>query len=211
LHPSDIDGLIRRAREEDELPFWAYLWPASIGIARCLCSEDEPSLPIARCLPPTVLELGCGVGLAGIVAATLGMNVIQTDLVPNALRFARVNARRNGVEIPGFVGDWRAMGLNGRFDVILGSDVLYEPKLHPALMRIMHNHLAPEGRVLISDPCRVYALQFMALLEDKGWRVSVQDAPAFPADDTSVLIYSATPPPTGREMTTGESHDSTER
>ncbi len=188
LHPSDIDGLIRRATEEDDLPFWAYLWPAAHGLARRL-TEREAAVQTAN--PTTALELGAGVGLAGMAAALIGWRVTQTDLVPEALRFARVNALRNGLQIPGFVGDWRRFALGARFDVIMGSDILYEPTLHPALERLILRHLKPGGRLLISDPCRVYALHFMARLEDLGARVTVTDAPARPEDDTAVLLYDA--------------------
>ena len=199
LHPSDIDGLIHRAKEENELPFWAYLWPASVALARYIMegtpeTSEASLLPAACCAPPAALELGCGVGLAGIAGALRGWEVVQTDLVPDALRFARANALRNGVSIPVFVGDWRRMALRRRFDLILGSDILYEPKLHPALSGVLRDCLAPGGRVLISDPCRVYALQFMAKLEDNGWSVCAFDVPPLPDDDTSVLIYSAAPP-----------------
>ena len=189
MRPADIDGLLHRAREEDELPFWAYLWPASIGLARSLL--DSPPLAFSPPVPLRALELGAGVGLAGIAAALSGWEVVQTDLVPDALRFARVNALRNGVAFAGFVGDWRSFGVGATFDVIFASDILYEPTLHPALVALFRRHLAPGGRLLISDPCRVYALQFMARLEDEEWRVAVRDAPSRPEDDTAVLIYEA--------------------
>jgi predicted nicotinamide N-methyase len=189
LHPSEIDRLIHDAREEDELPFWAYLWPASIGLARYLLQDEQKPGVLEGKSAYVALELGAGVGLAGQAAMRAGWTVIQTDLVPAALQFARVNALRNGLKIPGFVADWRAFGTNARFPLIFGSDILYEPKLHPAMKRLLKNHLLPGGRILISDPCRVYALQFMAYLEDEGARIRVWNAPPDPCDDTHVLIY----------------------
>ena len=198
LHPADIDGLIQRSKEEDDLPFWAFLWPASISLAKYLAGMGDAEFPPesgrSDALPVRALEIGVGVGLAGMAAALRGWEVYQTDLIPDALKFARINALRNDLEIPGFVADWRSFGVRGRFDVLMGSDVLYEPTLHPALKRIVNTHLAPGGRVLISDPCRVYSLQFMARLEDDGWAVKVTDAPPVPGSGVSVLLYEATPP-----------------
>jgi predicted nicotinamide N-methyase len=193
LRPTDIDGLIRRAKEEDELPFWAYLWPSAIGLARRLLLESSPT-PLFGTPTPRLLELGAGLGLAGIAGATLGCEVFQTDIVSSSLRFARVNGLRNGHDLPGFVADWRRFGVRAEFDGIIASDILYEPTLHPALKRVFGEHLRPGGKILIADPCRVYALQFMAILEDAGWSVRVTDAPFLPEDDTHVLLYEAEPP-----------------
>lgn len=44
-----------------------------------------------------VLELGCGAGLAAILAAKAGCRVVATDVVPEAVECARGNALLNGV------------------------------------------------------------------------------------------------------------------
>src|SRR5947209_20528528 len=78
--------------EGDELPYWAEIWPAGIALARYLAEG-----PLAR---GPVLELGAGVGVVGLALARRGVDVVQTDLVPAALRVPRFNTARNAALDP---------------------------------------------------------------------------------------------------------------
>src|SRR5512146_678227 len=62
---------------DERLPYWAELWPSSIELARFFLREENIR-------GRTVLELGCGLGLAGIAAAAAGANVLFTDYEPDA-------------------------------------------------------------------------------------------------------------------------------
>lgn len=53
----------------------------------------------------TVLELGCGAGVASLVAARSGARVVATDANPAAVRLVRANARENGLQVDGVVAD----------------------------------------------------------------------------------------------------------
>ena len=190
LHPTDIDGLIRDASEEKELPFWAYVWPAGVSLARFIL--EGPGANVEGQV--LALELGTGVGLVGIAARLAGWRVIQTDLAPLSTTYARLNSRLNGVDYSGFIGDWRRLGLRGRFDRILAADILYEPTLHDAVEQILIAHLFPHGSALIADPCRDYGLDFMAGLERRGWRIEAHNSPPDPNDDARIVTYEAHPP-----------------
>ena len=63
------------------------------------------------------LEVGCGAGLAAMVAAAAGARAWATDLNPHAVELARRNARRNGLDVEVERGDLMA-GLAGPFDVV---------------------------------------------------------------------------------------------
>src|SRR4029453_468489 len=94
-----------------------------------------------------ILELGAGTGLPGIVAATYGARVVQTDRLEEAVAIGRLNAERNGVRtIEHRVADWTAWTDTERYDVILGADVVYAPRLQPSLRAIFDSNLAPGGR-----------------------------------------------------------------
>lgn len=152
--------------EKRHLPYGIVLWPAAIALAHEIASR---SLGGKR-----VLELGAGTGLPGIVAASLGAHVVQTDRLEVPLYVCKQNAERNGVTtIEHRIADWTAWDDRERYDCILGSDVLYAEALHPHLLRIFENNLAPGGTLLLSDPFRASSIAFLATMEADGWSVTM--------------------------------------
>lgn len=128
-----------------------------------------------------MLELGCGLGIASLVANARGANILATDYHPAAAEFLRDNARRNALLPTPFRRlDWReAQPDLGFFDLIIGSDLLYEPD-HPALLSAFiarHSHVGT--RVIIVDPRRRRHANFRKRMEDGGFRS--QSEPSTPA------------------------------
>ncbi len=151
---------------EQRLPYGIVLWPAAIALAHEVASRRLDGL--------RVLELGAGTGLPGIVAASLGGRVVQTDRHDVALFVCKQNAERNGImTIEHRAADWTAWEDHERYDCILGSDVLYGPSLHPHLRRIFEENLAPGGKVLLSDPFRKPSFALLEAMEADGWKVSM--------------------------------------
>jgi len=177
LHVPDQDDLWHEAIDLDRPPYWATLWPAALGLARWLA--DGAALGTG--LPPApTLEIGCGVGLPGVVAAWLGSPVTQTDYETRALRLAMANADAAGLPVDAIeyrVADWRAWPLATRFPRMIAADVLYEAALHPALRDVLDAALLGGGEALLADPGRPPALTFAAELERDGWRVEIEDLP----------------------------------
>lgn len=123
----------------------------------------------------SVVELGCGVGLPSVVALGRGAGVTATDHYPEALDFARHNARANtGRELTTAHLDWhRPEGKGaGRFDLVLAADVLYEQRNIPALAALIPDLLAPGGEALISSPKRRDAPEFSEMMEAMGFHCS---------------------------------------
>jgi predicted nicotinamide N-methyase len=140
-----------------------------------------------------VLELGCGGGWCGLVAAELGARVIQTDYIPAALELARENAWRNGVTgIRRFVGDWRVWPLRARFPLVIGSDIAYERSVHAALQAVLEATVAPGGTVLLADPGRRMSLEFAARLETGGWNIALETLDS--TLEAPLYLYRASPP-----------------
>jgi predicted nicotinamide N-methyase len=151
------------ARDE-RLPYWAEIWASGIALAEW-CLEGR-SLAGKR-----VLDLGCGVGIAGIAAARSGAEVVLADYEPDALAFARHNAARN---LPGILPefrllDWRLPAPADRFAAILGADVIYERGNFLPLLETFERLLLPDGEVILSDPQRQTAGPFLELAREWGY------------------------------------------
>jgi predicted nicotinamide N-methyase len=152
--------------ERAPLPYGIVLWPAAIALAHELASRAVADR--------RVLELGAGTGLPGIVAASFGAHVVQTDRQEVALHVCRRNAERNGVTtIEHRRADWTAWDDPARYDLILGSDVLYAATMHPHLRRIFEANLAPGGTLLLSDPLRKTSFELLEAMEADGWTVTM--------------------------------------
>jgi predicted nicotinamide N-methyase len=137
------------------LPYWVDVWPAAIALARFL--RSRPGLAGKR-----ALDLGCGVGLAGIAAGVHGAVVTFADRDPDALEFARFNAELNGLAAATTVRlDWMRQAAPGTFDLLLLADVAYEKAHFDPLLRHLRGCLAPGGEALLADPYRSVAGEFL--------------------------------------------------
>ncbi|MDB5298233.1 MAG: Methyltransferase6 [Phycisphaerales bacterium] len=174
----------------DRLPYGVVLWPAAVALAHEVAARGD-ALREAR-----VLELGAGTGLPGIVAASLGARVVQTDRQALAMSVCRRNGERNGVgRIEYRLADWAAWADVDRYDLILGSDILYADAQHPHLRRIFEGNLAAGGTVLLSDPFRADSLRLLEALEAGGWGLALTKWTV--GEETtarSVGVFELTPP-----------------
>jgi len=164
---TDQDALMEQVQTDEDLdnfPFGLLLWASAVALATRL--EQEPMLVAGK----RVLELGAGVGFVGLVAAHLGGTVTLSDYHPAALQLCQANAELNqisGVTIT--KGDWRDWPeALGGFDLIVGADILYERTLHPALTALLARL---GGTILLADPIRPAALEFVEKREAEGWKV----------------------------------------
>lgn len=152
-YPGDADQLLdhpstHQAFHADEyMPYWAELWPSAQMLGEGLLQQVWPA-------GTTALEIGCGVGLPGIVALSLGMHVIFSDYDATAVEFAAKNALNNGFkDFQTLPLDWRVPP-NLQVPLILAADVIYEERNIPPLIAFIQAVLAPDGTCLLSDPDR---------------------------------------------------------
>ena len=174
--------------ERDPLPYGVMLWPASIALAHELLARAA-ELPGKR-----VLELGAGTGVPGIVAASLGARVLQTDRNEVALHVCAMNVDRNRVpSVERRVAQWETFTSDETFDVILGSDVLYATNMHRELRAICETYLAPGGCVLFSDPFREQSLPLLEQMDASGWRVTFSKyAIRLETGERAIAVYELT-------------------
>jgi predicted nicotinamide N-methyase len=148
--PRSADELISDDdfNHDERLPYWADVWPSSIALAERLAGDVGEGRRL--------LELGCGIGLVSIVAASRGFNVTATDYYADALEFTCLNAAQNGERPPVTrLVDWRDFpGDLGRFDVVVASDVLYERPYADLVAAAFAATLKREGICILTDPQR---------------------------------------------------------
>lgn len=164
---ADDETLFLR-EQRDRVPYGVVLWPAAIALAHEVASRAV--VFNGR----RVLELGAGTGLPGIIAASLGAHVVQTDRHELAMSVCKRNGERNGItSIDYRLADWTDWIDTERYDWIIGSDILYGEVMHPDLRRIFESNLAPGGRLLLSDPFRRVSLILLEAMQESGWAISL--------------------------------------
>lgn len=186
-----LDELIREGEVDgvpiDEIiPYWAELWPSALGLAQFLLRNN------AVHSGEQVLELGCGLGLPGIIAGKMGGRVTLSDHLAPALDFALENWKLNlpdqSVKLE--VLDFRDPDPAMAADCLLASDISYDANNLPFLPRAFHQLIRPGGRVILSDPRRAVAQAFFDHLPEEHFFVQKsQEIVVFNNKSIGIDIY----------------------
>ncbi len=156
-------------------PLFGLLWPSGVQLARRLALR-----PVSA--TERILELGCGLALASLVGHRRGADVTASDCHPLAGVFLRENLRLNALLPMKYRhGHWgesapaeAALGdaVRGRFELIIGSDVLYERDANGALAGFIAKHAAAASEVWIVDPDRGNRPAFNRLMAAQGFALT---------------------------------------
>ena len=163
-------------------PLFGMVWAAGTLLATHMVHHPVVGLRI--------LEVGCGLGLASLVLSARGANITATDHNPAAGRFLAFNSDLNQTAaIPFLREGWadEASAL-GRFDLIIGSDLLYEPDHAQLLAGFVSRHASAGCEVLLVDPGRGHANRFARLLAPYGF-VRGESESAAPSDPLRTLRF----------------------
>ncbi len=180
-------------------PLFGLLWPSGAQLAARMARR-----PVCR--RETILELGCGLALASLVSHRKGANVTASDCHPLAESFLEENLRLNNLPPMKYLhGHWGTAQApphqrraserqSGTFDLIIGSDLLYERDAAIDLANFIGLHAAPKAEIWIIDPNRgnrpAFNRQMAALgfqMEEEVLNIpATEDTPAYKG---RVLIY----------------------
>jgi|GEM_PF-276447 len=189
------------------MPYWAELWDSAFGVGQWLVgrgsevgsrtsecggrlkpssSTDFPQPTIHDLRSPTpdprrtnTLDLGCGMGFAGTVAAMLGHRVVFADLEVPALLFARLNSLPWSRRVQCVNLNWQTDHLHEKFDLIIGADVLYEKTQWVCLEPFFREHLSKDGLVLLGEPGRESGDLFIDWIQGRGWKLKLTEQKVF--------------------------------
>jgi 2-polyprenyl-3-methyl-5-hydroxy-6-metoxy-1,4-benzoquinol methylase len=115
------------------------------------------------------VELGCGLGLPGLIAARRGARVTFVDRVVAPLAFVRASAAANGLgPVTLVAADLTSGVFTSRFDLVLLAEVLYDRAAFPAIARAVADLLAPRGCALLTDGMRIDTRAFYPKLRALG-------------------------------------------
>ena len=145
-------------------PLFGVVWPTSIVMAMQI---DRLDLVGKR-----VLEIGCGIGLCSIVLHRMGVDITASDYHPRTREFLDRNVLGNGLApIKYLTGNWdeENSGL-GEFDVLIGSDVLYQPDHAGLVSNFIDRHSSDDVQVVIGDPNRANRSRFTRNMVDLGYQ-----------------------------------------
>ena len=176
----------------EHCPYFAALWPS----ARAL-SDYLSQMALHDFMGKEVLELGCGLALPSFVIAARGGKVTASDCHKDVPFFLARNISLNhSIGMTYLELDWRISQPEGcgKFDLILGSDVLYDSDQPMRLIEQLKGLSKPGTRVLIADPGRAYLQEFNDLLTKSGIRFSttVVSTPQFGSHKAiEVFIFDA--------------------
>ncbi|NTW83716.1 MAG: methyltransferase domain-containing protein [Chlorobiaceae bacterium] len=166
--------------KDEQMPYWAEIWPSAVTLSNFIA--DELDMENKR-----VIEIGAGVGLVSLVAASKGASVLATDYSSEALRFVRYNAWKNGLELDHERLDWRNVQCGEQFDVLFAADVLYERVNLLPIANALDKLLKPDGRAYIADPRRSLAEQFLGIASENNFSIT-SIARSYPGKDQGVHV-----------------------
>lgn len=177
-------------------PLFGLVWPSSIQLARKL--KKRPVRADEK-----ILELGCGLGLASLVLHRRGAHVHASDCHPLAPHFLKANQALNGLaDLPYVHAQWGEnpdpallddLGLTPvqqRYDLIVGSDLLYERSTPTLLAELVNRHAKAQAEVWIVDPDRGHRNPFTKAMAHYGFelvrQVCLRDRPILSPDGESL-------------------------
>jgi predicted nicotinamide N-methyase len=172
-------------------PIFGLIWPSGQQLAMRMATHALVS-------DQRILEIGCGLGLASLIAHRRGADVTASDCHPLAATFLRENEKLNELApMPYCHGFWSSaeMGGNapiaqselrveGRFDLIIGSDVLYERDDSGALPWFIAQHANPGAQIWIVDPDRANRAAFTRQMAAIGMDVTEKRLDCKAAEET---------------------------
>ena len=144
-------------------PLFGVIWDSSKVLANFMFEyeiEDK-----------RILEVGCGMALTSLMLNQRNADITTTDYHPEVERFLSNNVMLNkGRKIPFIRTGWGDENNQlGRFDIIIGSDLLYENEHVDLLSNFIHKHAKSNCKVIIVDPGRGNHARFSKRMVSLGY------------------------------------------
>lgn len=173
----DISGETPLDKRDDESLGWGYwdrIWPSSVALSEYLIQQFFP----LKLTGVNVLEIGCGTGVPGVVAAHLGAFTMFSDMVPVTLEAVKETCRLN--HISNFATrtlDWsEKITSKERYDLVIGCEIFYDEVILADISHVLEQVLAPGGKAIFCDPNRL-GLDTIELAFQEKFNLSIEQIP----------------------------------
>ena len=154
-------NFVKQAYHEGTIsfPYWSKIWPAAIALSKFMVRHPH-YLQNKR-----LAELGAGLGLPSLLAARYASSVLCTDYVAEAVIIAQQSAAHNSLtNFTAAVVNWHHLTNDFEAEVLLLSDVNYEPVIFDELLQLVKKFLNGGSTIVLSTPQRLMAKDFIAPL-----------------------------------------------
>jgi predicted nicotinamide N-methyase len=166
--PKNIEPFINPDFPLNDFPLWAKLWPSTMVLADFMAAQPADD-------GKKILEIGAGLGIAGIAASVFGHNVTVSEYNVHALEFAEANACINGcTEMPIVSLDWNHPGKLDQYDQIIGSEIIFREGDFHSIQKLFNSVLKPDGEVILVSEIRKPVIEFYRKMQNmyelKAWQ-----------------------------------------
>ena len=144
-------------------PLFGVIWPAGLVLAHYMSSYPTEG--------KRILEMGCGMALSSLLLNNLNANITATDHHPEAEFFLQRNTLLNqGKDIEFKRVDWAEKSDElGLFELIIGSDILYEDQHTQMVADFINSHASRECEIILVDPGRGRKNKLGVLMQNLGY------------------------------------------
>lgn len=145
-------------------PLFGVIWPSSMVLAHYMDDYDTGS--------KRILEIGCGMALSSLLLNKRDADITATDYHPEVSTFLDRNTELNQDPSIAYERvDWADDNDDlGMFDLIIGSDVLYEDEHINMLASFIESHSKPECEVILVDPGRGRKSKLSTKMIERGYQ-----------------------------------------
>ncbi len=142
-------------------PYWTKVWPSAIALHNVL--QKHPSLIRDK----SVLELGAGIGLPSLMMASEAKTIQVSDYDLEAVELLRKNIAHLQLQnVKALQIDWNEMPENINPEVIILSDVNYDPTQFETLKKLIEKFIHQGCTIILSTPQRIMASPFVLALSE---------------------------------------------
>jgi predicted nicotinamide N-methyase len=129
-------------------PIFGIIWPSSMVLAHYIFNQQVGT--------KRILEVGCGMALTSLLLNKQGADITATDYHPETESFLNRNTQLNNDGNIAYERiDWADPNDTlGQFDLIIGSDLLYEDPHINLLSSFLNRHAKATSKVILVDPGR---------------------------------------------------------